>query len=182
MSALPQPVHGDKVPPPTVPTELAVPAGHKAFLTGSATGTQNYICVPTEQGVAWVLFGPQATLFDDEHKQLTTHFSGPNPDENGTQRAAWQHSRDTSAVWARAIASSSDPAFVAPGAVPWLLLEVTGSANGPTGGDKLSATTFIQRVNTSGGRAPATGCAAPADLGARALVPYTTDYYFFKAI
>jgi len=71
-----------------------------------------------------MLFGPQATLFNEHGQQVITHFLSPNPDEAGTARATWQHSRDTSAVWARAIASSSDPAFVAPGAIPWLLLEL----------------------------------------------------------
>ena len=97
----------------------------------------------------------------------------------GTPRATWQHSRDTSTVWAMAIASSSDPAFVAPGAIPWLLLQVVGAQDGPTGGHKLTATTFIQRLNTSGGVAPSTGCAVSTDVGKKALVPYTADYFFF---
>ena len=125
---------------------------------------------------------PQATLFDDAGRQTMTHYLSPNPDEGGTARATWQHSRDTSAVWGLASASSTDPAFVAPGAIPWLLVRVTGNERGPSGGAKLVATKYIQRVNTAGGRAPATGCATPGDLGAHALVPYTTDYYFFKAI
>ena len=45
----------------------------------------------------------------------------------------------------------------------------------------LTTTTFIQRLNTSGGIAPATGCTSPADVGKSAFVPYTTDYYFYKA-
>jgi hypothetical protein len=45
----------------------------------------------------------------------------------------------------------------------------------------LTATTFIQRVNTSGGVAPSTGCAASTDVGKQAFVPYTTDYYFYRA-
>jgi hypothetical protein len=96
-------------------------------------------------------------------------------------RATWQHSRDTSTVWAVAIASSSDSIFVAPGAIPWLLLQVVGAQDGPTGGDKLSETTFIQRLNTSGGIAPSTGCTLSTDVGKKALVPYTTDYFFDKA-
>ena len=41
-----------------------------------------------------------ATLFDAKGGQILTHFLSPNPSENATPRAAWQHSRDTSAVWA----------------------------------------------------------------------------------
>ena len=76
--------------------------------------------------------------------------------------------------------SSSDPVFVAPGAIPWLLLQVVGAQDGPTGGHKLTATTFIQRLNTSGGVAPSTGCTLSTDVGKKALVPYTADYFFYK--
>jgi hypothetical protein len=170
----------DKVTPPPVPGNLEVEAGNKAYLEGHAIGTQNYICLPTTTGFAWTLFGPQATLFRDNDKQIITHFLGPNPDEAGTLRATWQHSADTSSVWARAIQPSTDPAFVAPGAIPWLLLEVVGREDGPTGGEKLSETTFIQRLNTVGGVAPPTGCAASTDVGQRVFVPYEADYFFFK--
>ena len=54
--------------------------------------------------------------------------------------------------------SSTDPDFVKPGAIAWLLLTVVGAKDGPTGGDTLTETTFVQRLNTSGGVAPSTGC------------------------
>jgi len=179
--AQPYPGHADKIMPPPVPSNIQVPAGNKAFLEGHAIGTQDYICLPSDSGFAWTFFGPQATLFNDDDKQVITHFLSSNPFESGTPRATWQHSRDTSTVWAMAIASSSDPAFVAPGAIPWLLLEVVGAEDGPTGGDKLSETTFIQRLNTSEGVAPSTGCTLSEDVGKKALVSYTADYFFYKA-
>ena len=166
--------------PPAVPDNIQVPAGSKAFLVGHAYGTQNYVCLPSGSGVAWMLFTPQATLFDDRDRQVTTHFFGPNPDENNTIRAVWQHSRDTSAVWGRAIAASADPNFVEPGAIPWLLIQVVGTEDGPTGGNRLSETIFIQRLNTSGGVAPSTGCAAATDVGKSAFVPYAADYFFYR--
>jgi hypothetical protein len=67
------------------------------------------------------------------------------------------------------------------GAIPWLLVEAVGAQRGPSGGTSLSQTTFIQRVNISGGIAPSTGCSA-SSVGNVALVPYTTDYYFYKAV
>jgi hypothetical protein len=79
-----------------------------------------------------------------------------------------------------AIASSSDPAFVASGTIPWLLLQVVGAQDGPNDGDKLSEATFIQRLNTDGGIAPSTVCASEA-VGKREFVPYTADYFFYKA-
>jgi hypothetical protein len=66
------------------------------------------------------------------------------------------------------------------GAIPWLLVEIVGRAEGPTGGKKLTVTTHIQRVNTDGGAAPATGCAMAADVGNKAFMPYTADYFFFS--
>lgn len=181
MSFTASPVLADQVTPPPVPTDIQVQPGNKAFLKGHATGTQNYICLPAGTGFEFVLFTPQATLFDEDGKQIITHFFSPNPDpkEAGTIRAAWQY-RDTSTVWAGVVKSSSDADFVAPDAIPWLLLERKGSQNGPTGGDKLTETTFIQRVNTSGGVAPDTGCESEADVGRRSFVPYTADYFFYK--
>ena len=48
-------------------------------------------------------------------------------------------------------------------------------------GDRLAETTYIQRVQTSGGSMPTTGCAKDADVRQRAFVPYTADYVFYKA-
>ena len=176
-----QPIHAHGVTPPPVPANIQVPAGSRAFLVGHAFGTQNYICLPSATGVAWTLFGPQATLFNDDDRQIITHFFSPNPFESGTPvRATWQHSRDTSAVWARALDSSTDPKFVAAGAIPWVLLKVVGSEEGPTGGDTLTAATHIQRLNTRGGVMPSTGCSLSTNIGARAYVPYTADYFFFR--
>jgi hypothetical protein len=171
-----------KVTPPPVPPNLEVGPEYKAYLEGHAYGTQNYVCLPSATGVAWTLFGPQATLFNDDNGQIMTHFLSPNPVENGTPRATWQHSRDTSSVWALATpaTTSTDPNYVAPGAIPWLLLRVVGTEEGPDGGDKLTETAFIHRVHTAGGIAPATGCAAATDVGKRAFVPYTTDYIFYR--
>jgi hypothetical protein len=180
--SLPQPAHADHVTPPPVPPNIQVPAGNKAFLEGHGVGTQNYICLPSGTGFKFILFTPQATLFNDDDKQVTTHYFSPNPFEGGTIRATWQHSRDTSTVWGRVLPgdSSSDPDFVAPGAIAWLLVTVVGAEDGPTGGHTLTATTFIQRLNTSGGVAPSTGCTSSTDVGHQAFVPYTADYFFYK--
>jgi hypothetical protein len=181
LASLAQGPSANGLEPPAVPDNLEVPAGNRPFLLGHAIGTQNYVCLSSSAGFVWTFFGPQATLFNDRARQITTHFLSANPDEAGAARATWQHSRDTSAVWAAAIATSSDPAFVQPGAIPWLLLQVVGANAGPTGGQRLSKTTYIQRVNTSGGLAPTAGCGQASDVGTRALVPYTSDYVFYRA-
>ena len=172
----PPPAHADNAKRPPVPPNiqlpagLEVPAGNRAFREGDAIGTQDYICLPS----GWTFFGPQATLFNERDKQIITHFLSPNPFENGTPRVTWQDSEDTSKVWASALRAVT----VDPGAIPWVLLQVVGAEDGPTGGDELSETTYIQRLNTVGGLAPSTPCT----VGMMALVPYTADYFFYNAI
>jgi hypothetical protein len=185
--SLPQPAHADQVTPPRVPFDIRVEEGNVAFLVGHATGTQNYICLPSGTGFKFVLFTPEATLFKDNDKQIITHYFSPNlspipPEVADTIRATWQD-QDTSTVWAKVLASatfSTDPDFVAPDAIAWLLLPVVGAQDGPTGGHTLTATTFVQRLNTAGGLAPSTGCSSSTDVGTQAFVPYTADYFFYK--
>ncbi len=177
----PQAALADKIIVPGVPDNLKVQEGAKVFLVGHAIGFQNYVCQPSGAGVAWILFTPQAILFDDTHEQIITHFFSPNP-ETGVVRATWIHSHDSSTIWAAVAPDgiSTDAKFVAQGAIAWLLLNVEKFRDGPTGGDKLSDTIQVQRLNTSGGVAPATGCASLTDVGTKAFVPYTADYFFYK--
>lgn len=173
-----------RVPP--VPANLQAPAGHVPYLKTRAIGTQNYVCVPGTNGApGWKFLGPQATLYvmvpwirGPVRVQTATHFLSTNPAEGETARPTWQHSFDTSTVWGKAVADSTDPAYVAPGAIPWLLVQAVGVKAGPTGGTILGRTTYIHRVNTVGGVAPA---ASSCDsFGKVALVPYETDYFFYQ--
>jgi hypothetical protein len=190
--SLPQLARADNIKPPPVPDEkLQVPSGNKLFLVGHATGTQNYVCRPSGAGFAYVLFTPQATLFGDDGGQVITHYFSPNPFEpntdpkvvaDGTIRATWQH-RDTSIVWAKLHQypdGTTGAVIVDPKAIAWLLLDKVGTQKGPTGGDKLTKTTFVQRLNTTGGLAPSTGCSSLADVGNQAFVHYTADYLFYQ--
>ena len=168
-----QPARADDNIPPNAPSNLQAPAGNRLFRLAHAVGTQDYVCLST--GWASPAYGPQATLFDDENEQILTHFLSPNPDESNTPRPTWQDSHDTSTIWANPVQGASytpDPT-----AIPWLLLRVVGRADGPTGGDKMTDTTYIQRVNTTGGLRPTGICTE----GAKALVAYTADYYFYKS-
>jgi hypothetical protein len=185
------PAHAGKVKTPPVPTGLQVEAGSHAFLVGHAIGTQNYFCAPSatsNTGVAYVLFTPEATLFNDDGDQLITHFFSTNQNPldpntsaavvaDGAIRATWQHSRDGSSVWARLHTNGS--VVVNPTAIAWLLLDVVGTQDGLAGGDILSKTTQIQRLNTTGGVAPAHGCSSPSDAGNTAFSDYTADYFFY---
>lgn len=174
--------HAQTVTPPAVPAGIEVLAPNEAFLIGHAFGSQNYECQPSESlgRVAWTLFTPQATLFDDSFDQLITHFNSPNPDEGDgavVVRATWQDSTDSSRFWAKA----TGVVTVDPTAIAWVRLQVVGTRRGPTGGDELSESTFVQRVNTKGGLAPTTGCDQLTDVGGKAFVPYTADYVFYRS-
>ena len=180
-------------PPPLPPGLAPVPAGNKLFLGTHGVGTQNYVCRPSGTGVAYVLFTPQATLFGEDGGQAITHYFSPNPNPldpntdpkvvaDGAIRVTWQH-RDTSTIWAKLHQSGEDgvgAVTVDKNAVAWLLLDKVGVQNGPTGGNTLTKTTFIQRLNTTGGLAPSTGCSSLTDAGNQAFVPYTADYFFYK--
>jgi Protein of unknown function (DUF3455) len=181
---------------PITPVAIAPPAGNSAFLVGHAVGTQGYVCLPTSTGASWTVNNarPEATLFTNlfgEGVQIITHFLSPNANPNGYApnplpfgNPTWESSFDSSKVWGQvthSIAAGSDPSCPNAGSLACVLVQVVGSEQGPTGGKLLTKTTFVQRLNTSGGSAPGTGCFVPGDIGKQALVPYSADYYFFRA-
>jgi hypothetical protein len=181
--------HAEDITVPPVPDNLNVDDGNEVFLVGHGVGTQNYVCTTSAtsvSGFAFSLFTPEATLFNKEGKQLITHFFSPNsdptvkPPEAGTIRVTWEDSRDSSRVWAKLLEQSLDERFVQKDAVAWLKLQTVGVDVGTTGQGRLTKVTFIQRLNTAGGLAPASGCSTFEDLGRRAFVPYSADYFFYK--
>lgn len=153
------------VPTPDVPSRIQVEDGHKPYLLAHAEGVQIYTCAPTADGPKWRLLAPRATLYGDNGQLVGTHFGGPT----------WQ-ARDGSSVKAQRV----DGVTVDPTAIPWLLLKATTQSAGPDG-DRLTATTFIQRINTTGGLEPAAADCADATLGSEREIPYTADYRFWKA-
>ena len=114
---------------------IQVPPGNTPYLLGHAVGTQNYICLPSDNEFAFKLFTPEATLFTNAEKQITTHYFSPNPVEGGTTRATWQH-RDTSTVWGKVV--PGDSAKVNSDGIEWLKVTVVGTKEGPSGGDALA--------------------------------------------
>ena len=184
-------------PPPTPPI-ITPPDGNTAFLMGNATGTQGYVCLPSGTGASWTVDAsrPQATLsvtlFGRFTQQILTHFLSPDTNPNSLAPSpipfgspTWQSSLDSSVIWGNklnSITAGTDPSCPNSGAIPCLLLQVIGSQNGPSYPfGILTNATYVQRLNTSGGSAPATGCAESTDVGMQVLVPYTADYYFYSA-
>jgi hypothetical protein len=157
---------------PVVDGTLAVPAdGGGVLLHAQGVGTQNYQCKSTsaDGGVsyAWTFVGPVADLNDCHGAKIGTHFAsaaGPTAPE-------WQQLDGTAVIGSKLAAETPDGGAAA---IPWLLLQATST----TGTGTLSKTKFVQRLNTTNGLAPTTGCDSTT-VGATQNVSYTADYYFY---
>ena len=150
---------------PDVPDTIAVEEGHKPFLALDAEGVQIYGCTAAGGTYRWSLVAPRADLFDRNGKLVVTHFAGPS----------WQ-ATDGSLVRA----ALERRVNLDPTAIDWFLLRVTFAAPGDDGG-RLAGTTFIQRVGTTGGLAPASETCNAGTVGTVVEVPYTAGYVFWKA-
>jgi Protein of unknown function (DUF3455) len=143
-----------------IPEKLQPPAGEHLLFQLHAKGDQVYVCKNDGAQFAWTLKAPDAKLFDKSGKPFGKHFAGPTWEAN-----------DGSRVVGKAVANVPSPDA---NSVAWLLVTVVSHE----GDGKLTKVTTIQRVNTKGGKAPATGCdAVHVDREFRA--PYSADYRFF---
>jgi hypothetical protein len=140
---------------------LAVPAGNRLAFALDATGVQIYECRDDSGTFGWVLKAPEATLYDGRGRVAGKHYAGPT----------WEH-RDKSTVAATRVAGFTPD----PTAIPALLLQ----ASAHTGTGRMEDVTYIQRLETVGGLAPADGCDAD-HVNATARVDYAATYYFYEA-
>jgi hypothetical protein len=138
--------------------------GNRPFLVGHGRGVQIYRCATTANGLAWTFVAPRADLTDNRGRVIIHHFGGPS----------WQ-ANDGSKVVGTVVSNVT----VAKTAVPWLLLSAT-TTPAPGGGGLLADTTFVQRLFTVGGIAPAASTCSAATTGMTAEVPYTAEYVFWK--
>ena len=138
------------------------PKEAKLVLLAYAKGDQIYTCTEQNGQYSWTLKAPEAQLLDKKGKVLGRHFKGPS----------WELS-DKSAVTGRMIAHVDAPRK---NAIPWLLVEVVGHS-GEIG--QLSSVTYIQRINTKRGKAPARGCASSSG-GKDVRSPYSATYRFYE--
>jgi hypothetical protein len=144
-----------------MPTGLEAPAGHELAFELRAEGVQIYSCGDAATGPAWALEAPEAKLIDSRGVYAGTHGKGPT----------WEALDGSSVVGTKVQAANAEA-----GAVPWLLLRA--ASHGGTRG-RMADVTFVQRVQTSGGVAPSSGCSAAA-VGAVARVPYEARYCFYR--
>ncbi|HTB95334.1 MAG TPA: DUF3455 domain-containing protein [Candidatus Sulfotelmatobacter sp.] len=143
-----------------VPAQIQAPANEKLLLQVHAKGDQVYICQEGVTQFAWTLKAPDAQLFDKDGKPFGKHFAGPS----------WEAS-DGSRVVGKAVANAPSPDA---DSIAWLLVNIVSHE----GSGVLSPATTIQRINTKGGKAPASGCDS-AHAGQEIRVPYSADYVFY---
>ena len=133
---------------PPVPDNLRPGAQERAAFVRHARGVQVYRCDAADGGaLTWTFIAPEAQLFENAASQasLGTHGAGPFWQGNDGSRVVGK-------VKARADASN------AAADIPWLLLTTT--SEGTNG--QMTTVKSIQRSQTVGGVAPASGCAAAA--------------------
>ncbi|MET0647689.1 MAG: DUF3455 domain-containing protein [Pyrinomonadaceae bacterium] len=138
---------------------IQAPEGNKVSFHAFALGVQVY----RWNGTSWAFVGPVANLYADAgfRGQVGTHYGGPT----------WESKSGSNVVGRRVVDTGCTPDA---NAIPWLLLE-TVSNDGP---GIFKSTTFIQRVNTTGGLAPTTPGTTVNEVKE---VPYTAEYYFYRA-
>jgi hypothetical protein len=150
---------------PTVAPEIAVPEGNKLTFMAMAKGVQIYECA-AEAGkpAAWKLHAPRADLLDDSGSVIGSHFGGA---DKGMPPGPYWESKDGSRV------HGAKPVNVPnAGSIPLLRLEAADAS----GTGVFSKVAFVQRLDTTGGVAPAGACTA----GKTTEVPYTAKYYFYS--
>jgi hypothetical protein len=158
--------------PQTKPGDLLDPRTYapdsRLFLVVHATGVQKYACQPNG---TWLFTDPEATIYktNGASKPIGTHFLN-----FATGRPVWQLNDGSSVEAARTQTASGGA-----GNIAQLLLQAKVTTAG-TDGDRLTSTTWVQRLNTSGGVAPASDCMLAGDVGKTKFVPYTADYVFYK--
>lgn len=148
-----------------LPDAVKVPAGHRVAMETVGAGEITYECrekAATAGQFEWVFVGPNATLSDRSGKAVGKYYGPP---------ATWE-ANDASKLTGTQVAVA--PAMA--GSIPLQLVK----ANAAMGSGAMSGVTYIQRVATAGGVAPATVCDAQGK-GAKQTVTYRADYIFWKA-
>ncbi len=148
-----------------LPAPVQVPAGHKVAIETVGIGQITYECRAKKDMASeheWVFVGPDAKLQTRSGSVIGKYWGPP---------ATWENN-DGSKVTATQVA-------VAPAGMGNIPLQLV-KANPAMGMGAMQGVTYIQRVATKGGVAPAMACSA-ANLGSKQVVPYQADYIFWKA-
>jgi hypothetical protein len=153
-----------------IPAEVELPAnqpyGNTRVATYYAEGVQKYKAQVKAGSMPvtyeWVFVAPKADLFDASNKKIGTHGAGP----------FWELSASDS-IFAQQFTPAKTVSVDA-NSIPWLLL-MPKTGKTPTG--IFANVSYIQRIATKGGKAPA---APPASITDIADIHYTAIYRFSK--
>ena len=151
-----------KVDNAALPEPVRVPAGQKVMMSTTGVGEITYECREKKDmagAYEWAFVGPVATLYSGDKKAVGKYYAGPTWEAN-----------DGSKVTGKQLAVS--PAT--PGNIPLQLVK----AEPAMGAGAMTGVSYIQRLNTKGGVAPAMACDAMSK-GKRQQVAYEADYVFY---
>lgn len=149
----------------SLPATVQVPAGNKVAIETVGVGEITYQCNAKKDMASqfeWAFVGPDAKLNNRKGKQVGKYYGPP---------ATWEN-LDGSKLTGTQVAVAPSAA----GNIPNQLVK----ANPAMGNGIMTGVTYIQRVNTVGGVAPATACTA-SNMGSKEIVKYQADYIFYKA-
>ena len=149
----------------SLPASVQVPGGHRVAMETVGVGQITYECRAKKDmaGHEWVFVGPDAQLMDRMGNKVGKYYGPP---------ATWE-SNDGSKLTGAQLAVA--PA--AAGSIPLQLVK----ANPAMGMGAMQGVTYIQRVATQGGVAPAMLCDA-GQLGRKEIVQYQADYILWKSV
>jgi hypothetical protein len=148
-----------------IPDLLNVPDAGVLVLKARGEGVQIYQCKSAPDGAGafqWVFQAPEADLVNDQGQKIGKHYGGPTWEANDGSRVVGQLQQHVDAP--------------TPSAIPWLLLKA--KSNEGTG--IFKDVSYIQRLDTEGGKAPASGCDSQ-NAGAQARLHYAANYYFYRS-
>lgn len=154
----------------SIPFSIRVPSSSRPIWHTYAKGVQVYVCTQAPKDSTnyniWTFKEPRANLYADTsyHQLVGQHYfdAGKNP--------TWE-TDDGSKVSGIKVQQANSPDSAA---IPWLLLQATIRS----GTGRLTRATFIQRIRTKGGKAPATG--DRQNKGQSVEVPYAAEYFFYS--
>ena len=151
-----------KVDNAALPEPVRVPAGQKLMMSTTGVGEITYECREKKDMAGaheWAFVAPVATLYSGDKKAVGKYYAGPTWEAN-----------DGSKVTGKQLAVS--PAT--PGSIPLQLVKTDPAM----GAGAMTGVSYIQRLNTKGGVAPAMACDAMSK-GKRQQVAYEADYVFY---
>ena len=149
-----------------LPATVQVPAGHKVTMETVGVGEITYLCSAKKDMAGqyeWVFVGPDAKLMSRGGQQVGKYYGPP---------ATWE-AMDGSKLTAVQVAVAPHMA----GSIPLQLVK----GNPAMGSGAMQGVTYIQRVDTRGGVAPAAACGA-GNLNAKQIVNYQADYIFWRSL